>query len=82
MDRFRNVYVASIGDNTVRRFSASGRDLGHLCQGGSESAHEFGPSIRAAIYSWSNNGDNSIVKFSAAGKPLGLVVFALGQRLP
>ncbi|HKO47343.1 MAG TPA: NHL repeat-containing protein [Polyangiaceae bacterium] len=78
LDRFQNVYVASLADNTVRRFSPSGQDLGVFASAGLSQpvALTFDPSGNLYV---ANNGDNSIAKFSAAGKALGTIVSLLGE---
>jgi hypothetical protein len=78
LDRFRNVYVADIGDDTVRRFSESGRDLGIFASAGLSEPTNLAFDASGNLFVV-NDGDNSIVKFSAAGKALGVVVSLLGR---
>jgi DNA-binding beta-propeller fold protein YncE len=75
------VYVASLNDNTVRRFSPSGQDLGIFASVGLNEPMNLAFDARGNLFVV-NNGDNSIVKFSQSGKALGVVVSLLGRGCP
>jgi hypothetical protein len=78
LDRSRNVYVASVGDDTVRRFSENGRDLGVFASAGLGQPTNLAFDSRGSLFVV-NNRDNSIRKFSAAGRDLGVFVSLLGR---
>jgi DNA-binding beta-propeller fold protein YncE len=69
-DSSGNLYVSNVGNNTIRKFSLTGTDLGTFASTGLNQPQGLAVDLLGYLYA-SNIGNNSIRKFSLDGRDLG-----------